>query len=84
MGVREQGTVKWFDGVKRYGFIAGDSGKDVFVHGTGINGRGYTTLRKGERVSFLIRDEAQKGPRAVGVRVIDEGKNLDAGARASC
>jgi CspA family cold shock protein len=80
--VREQGTVKWFSAVKRYGFIVCDSGKDIFVHYTEISGPGPKFLREGQRVSFLIGYEP-KGPRAIEVASIDEGKNLGARARVS-
>ena len=46
------GKVKWFDNKKGFGFIAQDSGQDVFVHHTSILGEGYKTLNEGETVSF--------------------------------
>ncbi len=46
------GKVKWFDNKKGFGFIAGDSGQDVFVHHTSIIGEGYKTLAEGETVTF--------------------------------
>ncbi|RKQ63195.1 putative cold-shock DNA-binding protein [Thermovibrio guaymasensis] len=60
------GTVKWFDSKKGYGFITADSGQDVFVHYTGIQGEGFKTLEEGERVSFSIT-ESDKGLKAVNV-----------------
>ncbi|MEO2066301.1 MAG: cold-shock protein [Desulfurobacteriaceae bacterium] len=60
------GTVKWFDSKKGYGFITADSGQDVFVHYTGIQGEGFKTLEEGERVSFSIT-ESDKGLKAVDV-----------------
>jgi CspA family cold shock protein len=76
---REQGTVVWFDCVRGYGFIARGAGKDIFVHHRGINGpSGYKRLQKGQRVSFLVRDDPEHGGmQAVGVNLIDEGKNLE-------
>lgn len=48
------GKVKWFDNKKGFGFIAQDSGQDVFVHHTGILGEGYKTLNEGEMVTFEV------------------------------
>lgn len=66
----------WFDETVRYGFIRREAGKDIFVHFTGINGRGYKTLKKGQRVSFLVRDDPKHGLQAVGVNVIDEAETF--------
>ena len=64
------GTVKWFNEKKGYGFIEQEEGgSDVFVHHSGINAAGFKTLREGERVSFDI-EPGQKGPRAVNVTVV--------------
>jgi CspA family cold shock protein len=60
---RETGTVKWFSNEKGYGFIERDSGEDVFVHHSDIEGDGFKTLRQGERVEFEV-EAADKGPRA--------------------
>jgi len=49
-----QGTVKWFNDKKGYGFIVSDTGKDVFVHHTAIEGEGYKSLKEGEKVQFEI------------------------------
>lgn len=49
-----KGKVKWFDNKKGYGFITPESGKDVFVHHTAIQGDGYKTLQEGEEVEFDI------------------------------
>ncbi len=49
-----QGTVKWFNDKKGYGFIVADTGKDVFVHHSAIEGEGYKTLKEGEKVQFEI------------------------------
>lgn len=62
----EQGTVKWFNESKGFGFIQRDSGEDIFVHHTGINSEGYRTLNEGARVEFTV-EETDKGPRAASV-----------------
>jgi CspA family cold shock protein len=66
------GTVKWFNDAKGYGFIAPDGGaKDVFVHHTSITGNGFKTLAEGARVEFEQR-EGQKGPEAANVSLLSE------------
>lgn len=60
------GTVKWFNDDKGFGFIAQESGPDVFVHFSAINGTGRKTLQDGEPVSFEVT-QGQKGPQAVNV-----------------
>ena len=63
-----QGTVKWFNDQKGYGFItADDSGKDVFVHHSGIEASGFKSLQEGDLVSFEI-EQGAKGPSAVRVK----------------
>jgi CspA family cold shock protein len=65
-----QGTVKWFDSDKGFGFIAPDGGAaDVFVHYTQINGAGYRSHEENQRVQFEI-EQGAKGPQAVGVAAI--------------
>jgi CspA family cold shock protein len=59
----EQGTVKWFNDAKGYGFISRDNGPDVFVHHTAIVSEGFRTLNEGDRVSFEI-GEGPKGLQA--------------------
>jgi len=59
----EQGTVKWFNNEKGYGFISRENGPDVFVHYTVILTEGYRTLNEGDRVSFEVV-EGQKGLQA--------------------
>ena len=66
MSDRIQGTVKWFNASKGYGFIAHEGGKDVFVHFSAINMEGYRTLNEGDKVEFTIED-SPKGPQAATV-----------------
>lgn len=62
----QQGTVKWFNAEKGYGFIQVEGGNDVFVHYTAIMGDGFRTLEEGQRVEFEIV-EGQRGPQAANV-----------------
>jgi cold shock protein len=62
-----QGTVKWFNDQKGYGFITVEGGKDVFVHHSAIEGEGFKSLAEGDRVSFEI-EQGAKGPSAVKVK----------------
>ncbi len=64
-----QGTVKWFNGDKGYGFIEVEGGPDVFVHFSAITGDGYRNLDEGQKVELDIT-QGQKGPQAENVRVI--------------
>jgi CspA family cold shock protein len=64
-----QGTVKWFNAEKGYGFIAVDGGQDVFVHYSAIQSEGYRTLEEGQRVEFEVT-QGQKGPQADQVRAL--------------
>ena len=58
-----QGTVKWFNNSKGYGFITAEDGKDVFVHYSAIGGDGYKSLKEGDKVEFEIT-QGPKGPQA--------------------
>ena len=61
-----EGTVKWFNDAKGYGFITADDGVDVFVHHTAIIAEGFRSLTENERVSFEIK-QGPKGPQAENV-----------------
>ena len=63
---REQGTVKWFNGSKGYGFIERDAGGDIFVHFNAIIAEGFKTLDEGQRVEFTV-EQGEKGPNAQNV-----------------
>ena len=64
--MRQQGTVKWFDNAKGYGFLLNEDGEDVFVHYRSIQGEGYKTLAEGEQVDFL-QIKSEKGWQAAEV-----------------
>lgn len=64
-----QGTVKWFNDAKGFGFIAQDAGEDVFVHHTAIQEEGFRSLVEGERVEFDVQ-EGPKGLQAANVRKV--------------
>lgn len=61
-----QGTVKWFNDKKGYGFIKHEEGRDIFVHYSAINQSGFKTLAEGENVTFEI-EESNRGPVAKNV-----------------
>ncbi|MDP9501163.1 cold-shock protein [Bisgaard Taxon 45] len=64
------GTVKWFNSDKGFGFITpADGGKDLFVHFSGIIGSNYRTLNEGDRVEYSVQD-SQRGPSAIDVKTI--------------
>ena len=60
----ENGTVKWFNAEKGFGFISREDGSDVFVHFSAIQGDGFKTLEEGQAVTF---DESDRGPQAANV-----------------
>lgn len=62
----EQGTVKWFNNDKGYGFISRDNGDDVFVHFSAIQGDGFKSLEEGQHVTFDVED-GDRGPQAANV-----------------
>ena len=53
--MKETGTVKWFNAAKGYGFLARESGEDVFVHFSGIEASGYRSLEEGSKVTFVVK-----------------------------
>lgn len=63
------GTVKFFNSEKGYGFISQESGQDVFVHFSNIQGSGYRNLEEGQRVEFTI-GQGRKGAEALDVRAV--------------
>ncbi|WP_424862723.1 cold-shock protein [Streptomyces sp. MMS24-I29] len=64
-----QGTVKWFDAEKGFGFVEQDSGPDLFVHYSEIQATGYRSLEEGQRVEYEVTQGA-KGPQAIQVTVV--------------
>ena len=68
--MKEQGTVKWFDNAKGFGFIQRASGEDVFVHHSAIAGSGYKSLEEGQAVEFNVT-KGPKGWQAVDVVKIE-------------
>jgi CspA family cold shock protein len=63
------GTVKWFNAEKGFGFITGEDGQDVFAHFSQINIDGFKTLEEGQKVSFDVT-QGQKGPQAENITVV--------------
>jgi CspA family cold shock protein len=64
-----EGSVKWFNEKKGYGFIQQENGQDLFVHYTAIQTEGFKTLTEGQRVRFEV-EETPKGPKAKNVQII--------------
>jgi len=69
MSERIIGTVKWFNGSKGYGFLARESGADVFVHFSAIQGDGFKNLEEGQKVEFTV-EKGPKGPQAANVVLV--------------
>jgi len=69
MSEKEQGTVKWFNATKGYGFIEREEGEDVFVHYSGILQEGFKSLNEGQQVEFSVV-EGDKGLQATDVVIL--------------
>jgi cold shock protein len=69
MAERKQGSVKWFNSTKGFGFISQPDGEDVFVHFKSIVGDGYRSLAENDKVEFTVI-QGEKGPQASEVKVI--------------
>jgi CspA family cold shock protein len=69
MSNRQNGTVKWFNDEKGYGFITPESGPDLFVHFRAIEGNGFKSLKEGQKVSF-VAVQGQKGMQADQVQIL--------------
>ncbi|KXD54985.1 cold-shock protein [Pseudomonas aeruginosa] len=69
MSNRQNGTVKWFNDAKGFGFITLESGNDLFVHFRSIQGTGFKSLQEGQKVSFVVVN-GQKGLQADEVQVV--------------
>ena len=69
MSEKIQGTVKWFNGDKGFGFLAREGGPDVFVHFSAIQGDGFRILQEGQKVEYMV-EKGQKGPQATKVTIV--------------
>ncbi|MEW5825478.1 MAG: cold-shock protein [Candidatus Bipolaricaulota bacterium] len=69
MADRQNGTVKWFNETKGFGFIQQEQGPDVFAHYSSIRGEGFKSLSEGQKVEFTL-GQGQKGPQADDIVVI--------------
>jgi CspA family cold shock protein len=69
MSERINGTVKWFNGSKGFGFISREGGADVFVHFSALQGDGFKNLEEGQKVEFSVT-QGPKGPQASNVVVV--------------
>jgi len=67
MSERINGTVKWFNATKGFGFIERENDEDVFVHHSEISGDGYRSLDEGQKVEFTVATDGPKGPHAQNV-----------------
>ena len=67
MGDKFEGTVKWFDPRKGYGFIERENGEDIFCHFSVIKSEGYKTLKDGQKVEYQVESDEAKGDRAIEV-----------------
>lgn len=76
------GKIKWFDSKRGYGFIAHDSGKDIFVHYSCILGQGYKMLEEGDMVEYELVD-GEKGPKAENVKRVARGNPSPPPARSA-
>ncbi|KQL43928.1 cold-shock protein [Brevibacillus choshinensis] len=65
----EQGTVKWFNAEKGFGFIEREGAEDVFVHFSAIQGEGFKSLDEGQKVTFDV-EKGQRGPQATNVQKV--------------
>lgn len=65
----ETGTVKWFNSEKGFGFIASETGSDVFAHFSEIQAPGFKTLEEGQKVTFEVVD-GQRGPQATNINIV--------------
>lgn len=65
----EQGTVKWFNAEKGFGFIEREGGDDVFVHFSAIQSEGFKSLDEGQKVTFEV-EQGQRGPQATNVQKV--------------
>lgn len=71
VGTEQQGTVKWFNNRKGFGFLQLDNGDDVFVHYRSITGSGYKSLEEGQQVQFTLQ-KGEKGWQAEDVSVLED------------
>jgi CspA family cold shock protein len=69
MSDKVEGTVKWFNESKGFGFISQEGGPDVFAHFSAISGSGFKTLAEGQRVEFTV-SQGEKGPQAADIVAI--------------
>ena len=74
--MKEQGTVKWFNNDKGYGFISRNSGEDVFVHHSSIQGNGFKSLNEGDNLEF----DVAKGPKGLQAQNVTKLQSDGSGA----